>query len=229
MRNLCVLVGISLPLTLLGGCHNGSNGNADSGSPDLRRNGSRSDGPSFAPDASVATGSCTVNGQTYQLNEAFVDNCITWLCVGADIVEQVSGSLCPDAHAADMPSARKDARTDGPGRDNSGPDAAVEVDGREQVDQGGAPDRLAGDAGSRDVQTRTETKPPLDAGVPDEPPAKPDAPPPEDTVPTGCTVGGVTYAVGDSFASDCNTCFCRADGDVVCTTKACAVDGGVDL
>jgi hypothetical protein len=34
--------------------------------------------------------------------------------------------------------------------------------------------------------------------------------------------------VGDSFPSDCNTCFPRANDDVVCITKIYAVEGGVD-
>jgi hypothetical protein len=229
MRTLRTLA-LGLPLTLLLGCHSGSNGNNDSGTTDLRRdnNGSRNDGPSHAPDAPAASGSCTVNGQNHQVNEAFIDNCITWLCIGPEAVQQVSGSLCQDAHAADAPSVRKDAPTDGLGPDVQGPDAMVRLDGRQPSDQSGAPDLLASEAGSRDVRMPMEAGPRLDLGSPDELLVKLDALPPEDTAPMGCTYGGVAFAVGDSFPSDCNTCFCRADDDVVCTTKVCAIDGGID-
>ena len=227
MRTLHALA-IGLSLTLLCGCRSGSNGNNDSRPTDLRRdnNGFRTDGPSPAPDAPAATGSCTINGQTYQVNQAFNYNCITWLCIGPEAVQQVSGSLCQDAHAADAPSVRKDAPTDGLGPDVQGPDAMVRLDGQQPIDQGGAPDLLASEAGSRDVRLPMEAGPRLDVGAPDEPPVKLDALPPEDTAPTGCIYGGVAYAVGDSFPSNCNTCFCRANDDVVCTTKACAADGG---
>ena len=40
----------------------------------------------------------------------------------------------------------------------------------------------------------------------------------------GCTVGGVTYAVGDSFPAEdgCNTCTCGEDGNAACTEIGCA-------
>ncbi len=229
MRTLHTLA-LGLSLTLLWGCHSGSDGNNDSGTTGPRRdsNGSRNDGPSYAPDAPAATGSCTVNGQTHQVNEAFIDNCITWLCIGPDAVQQVSGSLCQDAHAADAPSVRKDAPPDGLRSDVQGSDGVVRLDGWQPIDQSGAPDQLAGEAGSRDVGMPIEVGLRPDLGAPDELLVQLDALPPEDTAPTGCTYGGVAFAVGDSFPSDCNTCFCRANDDVVCTTKGCAVDGGVD-
>ncbi len=39
-----------------------------------------------------------------------------------------------------------------------------------------------------------------------------------------CTSGGKTYAVGDTFKAPdgCNTCECRNDGSVLCTTLGCA-------
>jgi Pacifastin inhibitor (LCMII) len=227
MRTLHTLA-IGLSLTLLWGCHSGSNGNNDSGTTGLHRdsNGSRNDGPSYAPDAPAVTGSCTVNGQTHQVNEAFIDNCITWLCIGPDAVQQVSESLCQDAHTKDVPSVRKDAPTDGLGPDVRAPDAVARVDGQQPIDMNGAPDLLASEAGSRDVRMAMEAGPWLDLGVPDELLVKLDALPAEDTAPTGCTYGGVAFAVGDSFPSDCNTCFCRADDDVICTTKVCSLDGG---
>jgi hypothetical protein len=46
-----------------------------------------------------------------------------------------------------------------------------------------------------------------------------------------CRWNGKTYAVGETFADDCNTCSCGALGDtqVRCTLMACNVDGGPGL
>jgi hypothetical protein len=41
----------------------------------------------------------------------------------------------------------------------------------------------------------------------------------------GCTFGNRTYAVGETFKNDCNTCTCQAGGNVACTLMACPVDG----
>lgn len=44
------------------------------------------------------------------------------------------------------------------------------------------------------------------AGAPDEP----------------CTYGGITYAAGEAFACDCNTCWCGPGGGVIGTEAGCA-------
>jgi hypothetical protein len=47
--------------------------------------------------------------------------------------------------------------------------------------------------------------------------------------PPTCTVGGITYQVGETFKRDCNTCTCTVGG-AVCTEMAClAGDGGADV
>jgi len=51
---------------------------------------------------------------------------------------------------------------------------------------------------------------------------KPDAGPPT------CTSNGKSYAVGESFKIDCNTCTCSAQG-IACTAMACIRDAGIDL
>jgi Pacifastin inhibitor (LCMII) len=43
-----------------------------------------------------------------------------------------------------------------------------------------------------------------------------------------CSFGGRSYAIGESFKSDCNTCNCTSNG-VACTTMACFQDAGPDL
>lgn len=39
--------------------------------------------------------------------------------------------------------------------------------------------------------------------------------------PKGCEYKGATYAAGESFKDDCNTCFCNDDGTVACTKIGC--------
>jgi hypothetical protein len=48
------------------------------------------------------------------------------------------------------------------------------------------------------------------------------------STPLFCTYEGKTYAAGDSFKVDCNTCTCGAFGDNVvrCTVMACSATGG---
>ena len=47
-------------------------------------------------------------------------------------------------------------------------------------------------------------------------------------MPQGCTQGGQTYAIGEGFNLDCNTCTCTAHG-FACKAKACFNDAGHDL
>ena len=226
MRLRHALVGIGLSIILASGCRDDSGGNNDGGSPDLRRDS----GPSSTADSPTAIGSCTVKGRTYEVNQAFVDNCITWLCTGADIVQQVSGTVCTDARPADVPAVRRDAGAVQEGLDGRAAEAAIRSDGRGALDEGALRDGPANEAAKRDAQPVIEAGPHLDMGAPDESRLKIDGPPidaqtAEDAAQPGCTHRGVTYAVGDSFPSDCNTCLCRASAEVVCTTKACALDG----
>jgi hypothetical protein len=233
MRALDTLVVISLPIIVAFGCRSSSPSSPSSyndGSADLPRGS----GPSNTPDAPAAVGSCTVHGRTYEINQAFVDSCITWLCTGAEIVQQVSGSVCTDARTADVPTARTDARAVGIVLDGTGSEAATRSDVRAQLDEGAARDVSASEAVKRDAQLAVESGRHLDGGTPDEPLLKIDGPPidgllAEDAAPAGCLYGDLTYAVGESFARDCNTCFCRASADVVCTNKVCALDGGLGM
>jgi hypothetical protein len=48
-----------------------------------------------------------------------------------------------------------------------------------------------------------------------------------DASPEGCVQDGHTYAVGETFKRDCNTCTCAATG-AVCTEMACPVDAGAE-
>jgi hypothetical protein len=41
---------------------------------------------------------------------------------------------------------------------------------------------------------------------------------------TGCTFGDRSYAVGETFKNDCNTCSCQANGNIACTLMACPSD-----
>jgi len=43
----------------------------------------------------------------------------------------------------------------------------------------------------------------------------------------GCTQGGHTYAVGENFNLDCNSCVCTSNG-IACTAKACSHDASPD-
>ena len=45
-----------------------------------------------------------------------------------------------------------------------------------------------------------------------------------------CTYKGKTYAAGDVFMDDCNSCQCGAyiEGEVLCTMKFCPTDGGME-
>jgi hypothetical protein len=72
---------------------------------------------------------------------------------------------------------------------------------------------------------------PIDAGPspvtpPVAPPVSPPGAPP--ATPATCTYDGGTYVEGQSFPSSdgCNTCSCEANGAVLCTKRACAVDAG---
>jgi hypothetical protein len=49
-----------------------------------------------------------------------------------------------------------------------------------------------------------------------------------DAGPQGCVVNGHTYAIGETFKADCNTCTCTASGGVACTTMACVYDARPD-
>jgi len=155
-----------------------------------------------------------------------------------------TGSVATDAAViTDVPAAaRRDASIEGKGVDpkaspptgTDGPQAvdqgATRPDVQQTVDQAAKPDRPGKEAvvrdtvgvfdvGSRDVAVPDGPPPVLDASVGEAPTA-------DDAAAMGCNHGGVTYAIGDSFPSDCNTCFCLAGGDVVCTVKPCAVDSG---
>jgi hypothetical protein len=145
---------------------------------------------------------------------------------------------------ADASVPRKDARIEGvapdgqaappasiDGRQAMGP-ATVALDALPALDQAAARDLPAKEAAVREVSAANEVKAHLDVGAVDEPSPVLDAlaldvPAVQDTATAGCRYGGVSYAVGDSFPSDCNTCFCIEGGDVVCTVKPCSVDGGV--
>jgi hypothetical protein len=48
-----------------------------------------------------------------------------------------------------------------------------------------------------------------------------------DAGPRTCVSRGHTYAIGESFKDDCNTCTCSADG-IACTAMACFHDAGLD-
>jgi hypothetical protein len=41
---------------------------------------------------------------------------------------------------------------------------------------------------------------------------------------TFCVIAGKSYAAGETFAADCNTCSCGADLQVACTTMICSTD-----
>jgi hypothetical protein len=151
--------------------------------------------------------------------------------------------MVADAAGADASAPRKDARIEGvapdgqtappasiDGRQALGP-ATVALDALQAPDQAVARDLPAKEAAVREVSAGNEVKAHLDVGGVDEPSSVIDAlawdvPAVQDTA-AGCRYGGVSYAVGDSFPRDCNTCFCIEGGDVVCTVKPCSVDGGV--
>lgn len=150
-----------------------------------------------------------------------------------------TGGMVVDAASADVPAARKDARLEGTASDVPGPAstdgpqapdrAAMLPDVRLAADHAATPDPSAKEAGVRGTPPVIDAGATLDLGAPDEPPSRIDGSETKglDAVATGeCSYGGTTYAVGDSFPNDCNTCFCVASGEVVCTVKVCPIDGG---
>jgi hypothetical protein len=148
--------------------------------------------------------------------------------------------MVADAATADAPAARKDARVEGTGIDALAV-SSTRIDGaqaadrpatipdvRQAADQAAALDLPGKEAPVRVPPAELDAGVNLDVGAPDQPPPQIDGPVKnglDAAAATACSYGGATYAVGDSFTNDCNTCFCLASGEVVCTVKACP-DGG---
>ncbi len=144
-----------------------------------------------------------------------------------------NGGMVADAASADGPTSRKDARVEGSALDALGI-SSLRTDGPQAGprDAPQAADRAAGlDSAGKEAPVRLglDASPSLDLGAPDAPPSPIDAPNRErldSAAATECHYKGATYAVGESFPSDCNTCFCLASGEVACTVNACPADGG---
>jgi hypothetical protein len=143
---------------------------------------------------------------------------------------RTGSGVVADAAIVDVPGARKDAPTEGNVSDAKGAPTQG-TDGPQALDQAAEPDVSAKEAVVRDTMGAIDAKTPPDVAVRDLAPvidaSAVDVSAPDDAAAAGCSYGGVTYAVGDAFPNDCNTCFCVAGGEVVCTVKPCSIDGGL--
>lgn len=161
-----------------------------------------------------------------------------YLGVGGQVGSRArgSGGMVADAASADGPASRRDARVEGTALDalgisslrTDGAQAGTPTprDAQQAADRGAALDSAGKEAPVRPV---LDAGPSLDLGVFDAPLSPIDVPDRErldSATATECRYKGATYAVGESFPIDCNTCFCLASGEVACTVNACPADGG---
>lgn len=75
------------------------------------------------------------------------------------------------------------------------------------ADRAPSPDSARKDAPLASDTTGADSKPTSDIAATD--------------VKAACSFGGRSYAVGETFKNDCNTCSCLADGSIACTAMAC--------
>jgi hypothetical protein len=106
-----------------------------------------------------------------------------------------------DASPADAPTVADAFMRDlSPGVDQVSADRAPSPDGASK-DAPLGPDTTSADS------RPTDSKPSSDLAATD---AK-----------AGCSFGDRSYAVGETFKNDCNTCSCQANGTIACTLMAC--------
>ncbi|MEE2788807.1 MAG: hypothetical protein VX589_15835 [Myxococcota bacterium] len=79
----------------------------------------------------------------------------------------------------------------------------------------------AGRAGTGGLASRTESSPVAGASVPGGMRAASSSVPMAGVMAERCTVNGVELSVGASTQVECNTCFCEAGGELICTQADC--------
>jgi hypothetical protein len=220
----CAAVGLGLSLAIVAGCSDSKSSDKNDGG---RKDASRS--PDGKRDVSEP---CVIGGVSYQPGQTFVNNCVTYTCVGGSNFTS-KGSACPADAGPASPDAPVSKDTPG-GKDSSVSEAGFDSGASEA---GGNKDAFADEVGKKkdatpDQIVKNNDAAPVDLQViedlallvEDTAPPAPDLPLPEDK-PAQCNHAGIWYNPGESYKPDsCNTCICLTAGDFACTARPCEID-----
>jgi hypothetical protein len=208
---VCATMGLGLSLAVASGCKSDSTTTKKDAAPvDTRR----ADGPAANRDTAPAV-TCFLNGTVYTVNQTFVSNCVTWMCMNTGNVQQTSGAPCSDA-GPDTPVNRDVLAPGDTARpvDSSGTEGGGAIDGPTNRDtQPSEAGSVRLDVGGRDtagpeVSIPLDTAAPVDLAEPEDTAiVTPDVAVVADTAPaTVCIYGGLGYVPGGGVSFDCFSC-----------------------